>query len=174
MIYLCGMRFLTGFAVTAVIFFLGFFLYITYWDEVIQPFFTDESTSVAIYVGDIPFSVKIADTPESRYQGLSGTPPLRQFAGMLFIFNESARHGFVMRDMNYAIDILWFDEDLLLVHVEENITPETYPKVFASSLPARYVLEIAAGTVKSLKIVPGVALTLPAGVEPIRRTLDLQ
>ena len=50
-----------------------------------------------------------------------------------------------MKDMLFSLDILWINNDGVVVEVERNITPTTYPKTFINSSAATYVLEINAG-----------------------------
>lgn len=92
-----------------------------------------------------PLRVAVADTDALRAQGLSGSSPLAEDEGMLFIFAEDGTYSFWMKDMRYAIDILWIDAEGTVVHIEKNVAPETYPASFTSHSPARYVLEVRAG-----------------------------
>jgi hypothetical protein len=54
-------------------------------------------------------SVRIADTPQKRYTGLSNTESLAEDEGMLFIHDSEDRYGYVMRDMSFPIDIIFID-----------------------------------------------------------------
>jgi len=65
-----------------------------------------------------------------------------------------------MKDMNYAIDILWFDAAGVLVYTEKAVEPDTYPTTFTPDVPARYVLEIAAGEAGRLGLEVGDTLKL--------------
>lgn len=112
------------------------------------------------------FSVTVADEPHEWRQGLSGTPSLPDQTGMLFVFDTEDRYGMWMRDMNYALDILWIDNTFTVVHIEENVTPDTYPRVFTSPQPARFVLEVPAYTVESFKLQTGNRAFIPADVLP--------
>lgn len=105
------------------------------------------------------FKVGLANTVESRSQGLSGRQNLDQDSGLLFLFDKSDRYGFWMKDMNFPIDIIWIDEDGLIVHLEKNLKPETFPKVFLPKLPAISVLEINAGLIDKYKIKLGSKVT---------------
>jgi uncharacterized membrane protein (UPF0127 family) len=55
-----------------------------------------------------------------------------------------------MKNMKFAIDILWLDENKKIVHVSSNVPPcVTDPcPVYNPGMPARYVLEIPAGDAK--------------------------
>lgn len=93
---------------------------------------------------------EIVDTPASRELGLSGRTGLEKDEAMLFIFEHSGRYGFWMKDMLFSIDMLWIAEDGTVVHIERNVTPESYfnnnpPKTFVNTPDAKYVLELASG-----------------------------
>ena len=90
--------------------------------------------------------VEIADTPVAQRQGLSGRSHLPVGHGLLFIFDKEGRHGIWMKDMLFPIDIVWLDGNGREVHQEKEVRPDTYPEVFTPPVPARYVLELNAGT----------------------------
>jgi uncharacterized protein len=101
------------------------------------------------------YHVQIADTPDLRARGLSGVPRLASSTGMLFVFDESALHSFWMKGMNFPLDIVWLDEQWRVVDVASQVLPETFPKGFVPTAPARYVLELAAGEAKAGMIATG-------------------
>ena len=90
---------------------------------------------------------ELADTREERSQGLSFRTEIPK-EGMLFIFREKAIQGFWMKDMLISIDIVWLSDEGVIVGIEENISPDSYPEVFYSPEPVRYVLEIKGGGAK--------------------------
>jgi poly-gamma-glutamate capsule biosynthesis protein CapA/YwtB (metallophosphatase superfamily) len=96
--------------------------------------------------------VKQAKTDEERTKGLSGTDELPAGEGLLFAFDEPGRHGFWMKDMNYPIDILWFDSQFRLVHKELSVDPSTYPHVFYPDRNALYVLETRVGELTNMSL----------------------
>lgn len=104
-----------------------------------------------VEIGGQIISVMVADTPALRYKGLSGTDLTASKQGMLFIFPTSDYYTFVMRDMDYPIDIIWI-KDGEIVEIAPNLAPEKgvlenqltrYPP----RLPATHVLEVPAGFV---------------------------
>lgn len=105
------------------------------------------SDEPSIVAGDTTFRVRVADTAERRQQGLSGTPRLAKGTGELFIFPASGKHGFWMKDMAYPIDIIWIDQGWKVVDIADNVTPDSYPRVFYPAVPAQYVLEVNASEV---------------------------
>lgn len=93
---------------------------------------------------------EVADTPASRTLGLSGRKGLAKDEGLLFVFEHPGKYGFWMKDMLFSIDIIWINEEGIVVHVERNATPESYfnndpPQTFVNTPDAKYVLELAAG-----------------------------
>lgn len=105
-----------------------------------------------VMVSGSAFNVIFADTPETRIKGLSGVSSLRNSEGMLFVFPESGLHGFWMKDMLFSIDILWIGADKRVVHIEEGVSPDSYPSVFTPLTPALYVLEVPAGIAEEKNI----------------------
>lgn len=77
--------------------------------------------------------------------GLSEREQLLEDQGMLFIFDRSDRHAIWMKDMKFPIDIIWVGEDLKIVDMLANITPDTFPQTFLPRASALYVLEVNAG-----------------------------
>lgn len=88
--------------------------------------------------------VEVVDTGASREKGLSGKKGLDKGEGMLFEFDKPGRYGFWMKDMLFAIDMIWINDDGLVVHIERNVKPDSYPTAYINTLEARYVLEIGA------------------------------
>ncbi|MDD5606124.1 MAG: DUF192 domain-containing protein [Patescibacteria group bacterium] len=106
---------------------------------------------VALPNGDT-INVAVADNPVERIQGLSGLTGLEEDEGMLFIFDETGKHGIWMKNMNFAIDILWLDETGRVVHVV-NQAPVSQDDldllVYQNDEPAKYVLEVPAGVAEA-------------------------
>ena len=98
-----------------------------------------------ISIGSTEIPVTIADTLAEQEQGLSGTESLESNAGKLFVFNTPGSYGFWMKDMNYAIDIIWIDEYLKIVDISKDLTPQTYPTIFYPPKDIKYVLEVNSG-----------------------------
>jgi uncharacterized membrane protein (UPF0127 family) len=114
---------------------LGFWLYI----------FWKDTYPHKISVNNVVFNVEIADNTYLMDKGLSGHAPLKDNEGMLFIFKNPGKYGFWMKDMNFPIDIIWFDENHRIVHIEKALSPSTYPKAFTPAEDSLYVLEVSSG-----------------------------
>ncbi len=89
--------------------------------------------------------VDLAMTRAELMQGLSGRSGLRENEGMLFIFPESGRYTFWMKDMNFAIDIIWLTEDMKVVYIKKDARPESYPEMYGPESASKYVLEVVSG-----------------------------
>ncbi len=138
---------------------LGLLLLVSYGGFIMknyQPGQIDVEPNSQLTVGEfsnlIPFTLgrvsllgSIADTDAERQLGLSNTTEIPVGVAKVFIFDTSAAWGFWMKDMNYPIDIFWLDENGRVIHIAENISPDTYPTSFAPPEPALYVIETKAG-----------------------------
>lgn len=116
--------------------------------------------TVPLKIGNTTVKASVADSLPERIRGLSDTPFLPDDVVKLFVFNALGNHSIWMKNMNYSIDIIWATKDGEIVHIEENISPDTYPKSFESPVPAWYVVETNAGFVESNSITVGSTLSL--------------
>ena len=108
-----------------------------------------ELSEKTISIGKATLQVELAQTPEERRVGLSHRRSLQKGRGMLFLFKKEGNYSFWMKDMYFPIDIIWINADKKIVHIEHRVAPETYPKSFASPIPAQYVLEVPAGYIQN-------------------------
>ncbi|KAF6244039.1 hypothetical protein C6988_00145 [Nitrosopumilus sp. b1] len=102
--------------------------------------------------------VQIADTEPRRVRGLMFQNQLPYDEGMLFVFDTPGQYSLWMLNMQFPLDMIWFDEQGRVVHIEENVPPcktalETAtctgksPGGFAS-----YILEVTGGFVEKFNI----------------------
>ena len=117
--------------------------------------------TIPVSLAGVPVQASVADTMSTRIKGLSGTPYLPDDAIKLFAFGVSGAHSIWMKDMNYAIDILWIAQSGEIVHIEENVSPDTFPESFASPVPAWFVVETSAGFVERHGVTLGDELVVP-------------
>jgi uncharacterized membrane protein (UPF0127 family) len=111
-----------------------------------------EDSSVTVEISNKTIQIELADTPALRTLGLSGRDSLAPDHGMLFVFEKPDRYGFWMKEMNFSIDIIWIDASKKIVHIEERVSPESYPKIYIPDAQALFVLEVPAGFVTENKI----------------------
>ena len=82
--------------------------------------------------------VRIADTRDKRYTGLSNTSSLGADEGMLFIHGSEGTKGYVMRNMAFPIDIVFINADgeITTIHHAQPDDDGTFQGT------AKYVLEV--------------------------------
>lgn len=104
-------------------------------------------------VGDGVFTARIAYTQEARSTGLSNTSELPERQALIMAFPSDGMWGIWMKDMNYPIDIVWLNSDKKVIYTVKNAPPEGSTKVvYVPISPARYVIELPAGTVERVNI----------------------
>jgi len=105
-----------------------------------------------IKIASHKLKVELATSAKQHDRGLSYREKIDPETGMLFIFNRAEKPGFWMKEMNFPLDIIWLDTNRNVVYLHKNLSPDTYPQIFQSPLPIKYVLEIKAGEADKLNI----------------------
>jgi len=119
-----------------------------------------------IKVDDTVLEVQIADTEPRRIRGLMFQDQLPYDQGMIFVFNEPGVYSLWMLNMQFALDMIWFDDDGNIVHIEKGVPPcKTATEIMAcqSIVPsgeARYILEVTSGFIEQFKITKDSKLSL--------------
>lgn len=98
---------------------------------------------------DTCVALERADTSAARERGLGGRSGMSRDRGMLFVFERADTYCFWMKDMHFAIDIIWLDDGRHVVYMKQNVAPATYPESFCPDRPARFVVELNAGMVRA-------------------------
>jgi len=93
-------------------------------------------------VGQKIFKLKIADTSQSRAQGLMHIKSMPQDEGMLFVMDKSGPANFWMLNTHVPLDIVFLDHDFRVLKIDE-----MQPLVGKSSCESnvRYVIEVNQG-----------------------------
>ena len=105
----------------------------------------------------IEIPVEVADTSQKRNLGLGKRSGLKKDWGMLFVFEKRKTHRFWMKDMQFALDIIWLD-NYRIVHILRNVQPVMSgekPAILETPEPANFVLEIASGRATELGLKHG-------------------
>ena len=104
-----------------------------------------------ILVDDIALEVQIADSEPRRVRGLMFQDQLPPDQGMIFVFNEPGLYSLWMLNMQFSLDMIWFDQNGNVVHIEKDVPPcKTALEITTcqSVVPddeALYVLEVTSG-----------------------------
>lgn len=95
-------------------------------------------------------TAELAVSDAERARGLMNREIINPDQGMLFVFDNEGVHSMWMKNMLIPLDFLWLDREQRIVHIEENVPPcERDPcPSYASKIPAMYVLELKAGSIK--------------------------
>jgi len=113
-----------------------------------------------IKLDDQILQVEIAETEGQRIHGLSWkSEELPYDQGMLFVFDKPGTQSMWMMSMQFSIDIIWFDVNGNVTHIEKNVPPcitaievVTCRENGVSGDNAKYVLEVTAGFVDKFNI----------------------
>ena len=103
--------------------------------------------------------VQIAETDAQRIRGLMFQNELPDDQGMIFVFGQEQIVPIWMLNMQFPLDIIWFDANGNVIHIEKNVPPcksvlETAACTVqnADGKKAKYVLEVAGGFVDKFQI----------------------
>ncbi|WP_435074012.1 DUF192 domain-containing protein [Halorubrum sp. HHNYT27] len=117
-----------------------------------------ETTTVEAVDGDTGESlatveVRVADGLVKRYVGLSATDDLDAGEGMLFVHDDDRERAYVMREMAFALDIVFVASNGTITTIHE-AEPESSPLTRYRGT-GRYVLEVPQGWSERHGVDPG-------------------
>ncbi len=128
---------------------------------------------VRVKIGGETFSLETALDEPSRVKGLSGREKVAPDGGMIFVFREPARLSFWMYDCLTDIDAAFLDDAGRIVTIHEmKAEPPRRPeeseddyrarlKMYPSRFASRFVIELAPGTFRRLRVMEGDLISLP-------------
>ena len=109
-----------------------------------------------VQLDDEIIQVYIADNDPRRMRGLMFETEsfLADDKGMLFVFDEPGNRSMWMKNMQFHLDIIWFNENGNVVSIKKNVPPCITPvevmsckSVGVSADNTKYVLELISGYV---------------------------
>lgn len=107
--------------------------------------------------------VEVADELDEQIPGLSNRDRLEEGHGMIFVYQDQAERLFWMKDMRFAIDIVWIS-DGEVVGIEHRVPPptdaEVTPTIYSSPDSVDLVLEVPAGYMEKQGIGIGAFITI--------------
>lgn len=117
--------------------------------------------SATVQVHGQTLKVEVERSARAKAKGLSGRRKLVDGRGMLFPFDTPSTYQFWMKDMRFAIDIVWIAKGEI-VDVSRGVRPpnegET-PVSVTSRVPADTVLEVTAGVAAPWQLGDAVTIT---------------
>ncbi len=148
----------TGAALPGQWWFVGFLILIVLFNFLFVTY--QSSDARVVRIGHKKFLLEVADENSERARGLSGRDLLSENQGMLFIFKVPGTYCFWMKDTRIPLDMVWLNDQKQIVHIEQNVRPESYPTSFCPEQSALYVIELSAGNANTLKLQTGQQLDL--------------
>lgn len=140
----------------SVVVFFGAALFLFGWNRLYWPKATYEVNGTTI-------RVLVAETIQQQHRGLGKRDTIAPYDGMVFPFLLYGRHGFVMRDMRFPLDIIWL-RDGVVVDLAEQVpleagASEAELMVYRPRVEANAVLELPSGRAAELGITIGTKIT---------------
>ncbi|MCX6779743.1 MAG: DUF192 domain-containing protein [Candidatus Magasanikbacteria bacterium] len=109
-----------------------------------------------VTINNRALNVLVSDNIKHWVKGLGGRKDLGEYDGMIFLFPSAVQHVFVMRDMQFPIDIIWI-KDNKIVDMAPNVpldpvTTEAELTPYAARDISNSVLELKAGSMDNLHL----------------------
>lgn len=115
-------------------------------------FYKSKDKKTTVIINDHHFFAVVSNNEITRTKGLSGKKELLEGEAMLFIFPETKKRTFWMKDMNFNLDIIFIRGheivDITTLKKPENNKVPSY----TSKIPVDKVLEINAGLAREYDI----------------------
>jgi uncharacterized membrane protein (UPF0127 family) len=123
----------------------------------------DEVSFPEARTGALRISVELAKTPHDIERGLMFRKTMADDRGMLFKLEPRRDHTFWMHNTCISLDMLFIDDDGVIVGIAEAAAPLT-DTTRSVGCPSSFVLEVNGGWTRKRGVVPGQKMTLPASV----------
>lgn len=105
-----------------------------------------KETEIQLKVGNVFAKVELAETSEKRFLGLGKRDSLEDDSGMLFLHENSGKHIYSMRDMNFPLDFIFIQKGIV-VDLKEKIAFDFSGEIFGQE-EYDSVLEMNSGWVE--------------------------
>ncbi|MBJ6131375.1 DUF192 domain-containing protein [Ochrobactrum sp. Q0168] len=102
----------------------------------------------------LPFALEVADSDDARVRGLMWRTDFPKDRAMIFVFGEMRRVMMWMQNTPLPLDMVFLDDKGRVTAIHENAVPYS-EDIISSEVPAAFVVELLAGTVKRTGIKKG-------------------
>ena len=116
--------------------------------------------TTTMQIGSKTFTIEIALKDPDRRKGLMDRPSLPADRGMLFIFEDERPREFWMKNVSFALDIIFLDSNAKVVSIKR--MKEYDLTGVPSDAPAQYAIELNAGVAATTGVKVGDQIKLPA------------
>jgi len=124
---------------------------------------TSSIRQIRLQIRNQSFSLEVASTVWQQAKGLSNRQSLCPTCGMIFVFPRSQIQTFWMKDTLIPLDMIFLNEmdQIVTIHTAkpEPNTPDSLLQKYSSTSPAKYVIELNAGSARLLNL--SIGQTLP-------------
>ena len=118
------------------------------------------------------FKLELAVDEKTRSRGLGGRDRIEDHGGMLFVFPDVRWRAFWMKDCLIDIDLIFLDDRGRIdrLHKMSRVPPrrddeplvayERRLRLYPSTRPIRFAIELEAGSIERLELKPGTVIEL--------------
>ena len=109
-----------------------------------------DGKTIEVKLGSSPVLAKVATTPRTQAKGYMGEKnPPKDGEGMLFVYDTEQPLAFWMKEVNFPLDIVFFDSNLsyvdhLTMDPYDGSPDHTLPR-YSPKKPAQFAVELPAG-----------------------------
>jgi uncharacterized membrane protein (UPF0127 family) len=108
---------------------------------------------IKVVINQKEYILSIAKTDEERSRGLAKFDTIKENEGMLFIFDVPGRYSFYMKDMKFNIDIIFLDQNKIVVDLYKNVKFQDYKnpydyEAYKPNFNSKYTIELKEGEVE--------------------------
>jgi uncharacterized protein len=116
-------------------------------------------TRGTVKLDNVTLDVQVAETDAQQTRGLMFQNELPYDQGMIFVVNQEQVIPIWMLNMQFPLDVIWFDSNGNVVHIATNVQPcksaletATCTSDNGGGKMAKYVLEVTSGFVAKFNI----------------------
>lgn len=119
-----------------------------------------------IKINDKIITTEIADSSENRRIWLKFRDDIISYnSSMILVYDKSDLHSISTLNIQFNLDLLWFNEDGDLVYMKENVSPcdfqfDINACTFKSTKPSKYIIASTSGFIKYHDIKDNASLTI--------------
>jgi uncharacterized membrane protein (UPF0127 family) len=106
-----------------------------------------KQSTTALSLGNGAFDAQVITDYSEITKGISGVTEFKSSQAVLMIYPKSDKWSVVVDSMRVSIDLVWLNENKQVVYYAKDIEPADTAKTFTTQLAAKYVVELAGGTI---------------------------
>ncbi len=110
-------------------------------------------SQIKVLINQKEYLLNIAKTDEERSRGLAKFDTIKENEGMLFIFDVPGRYSFYMKGMKFNIDIIFLDQNKIVVDLYKNVKFQDYKnpydyETYKPNFNSKYTIELKEGEIE--------------------------